>query len=92
MKWHICDSSNYPLAWDDNILEFDSCESAERFLISANDAYLGFEDSTIQTEFNNEIEDCPKEEAHIDATNMIVVYDSEIDEEKLVEVNNNDED
>lgn len=42
MKWYIYNANNMPLYWNEDVLEFDTRDSAERFLESAiaNHEYL----------------------------------------------------
>lgn len=79
MKWHIFNEHDEPLCWDDQALEFDTKESAERFLHSYVDAmYDDRYDEYCQT-FGVEFKNCILyyDGGHLNATNKIIVFEED---------------
>ena len=75
LKWHIFNESNEPLCWDDKALEFNTKESAERFLHSHVDTMYDSYEEYCET-FGVTIKECILYYAggYLNATNKIVVY------------------
>jgi len=75
LKWHIFNESNGPLCWDGKTLEFDTKESAERFLHSYVDTmYDSYEEYC--KAFGVAIKECILyyDGGYLNATNKIVIY------------------
>lgn len=75
MKWYIFNADNEPLYWDDYVLEFDTQESAERFLRSAkaNCEYLEDFWSGVEIKENILFVDADR----LDGTHAIIYWDAE---------------
>ena len=88
MKWHIYNSENNPLCWDDKAIEFDTKESAERFLHSYVDFQYDSYEEYCQT-FGVVIKEgiLFYDYGYINCTNKIVKYNEEIEDEELIDIN-----
>lgn len=84
MKYHIYNSDGIALYWDEDVLEFDTYESASRFLESAMTNSEHLEDFWTDTEIK---EDINSGYTCLNATNLIIDWDYDNDECILVEVN-----
>ena len=85
LKWHIYNEENNPLCWDDKMLEFDTEESANRFLYSCIDEiYEDFEEycKTYGVSIRQTI--AFYDGGYLDATNLIVEHTDE--DEHLINV------
>ena len=81
MKWHIYGLENHPLCWDDKALEFDTNMDAREFLKTAMDNSLWSEDFWVEAEIKEDI--LYYDGGYMDATNLRVVWDDDLDEEIL---------
>lgn len=88
MKYHIYETREYvnPLCWDDKALEFDTIESACRFLCAifkivrdTNEENL-YQTATIKQDI------LYYDGGYLNATNLIVEYDAEECENRLKEI------
>ena len=88
MKWHIFNEYDEPLCWDDQALEFDTKESAERFLHSHVDSFYDNFDEYCQT-FGVNIKEgiLYYDGGYIDCTHKIIKYNEEDNDGELVNVN-----
>ena len=78
MKWYIFNDEHEPLCWDGQALEFDTKESAERFLHSHTDImYDGYEGYC--EAFGVVIKECIfyYDGGYVNATNKIIVYNQD---------------
>ena len=75
LKGHIFNESNEPLCWCDKALEFNTKESAERFLHSHVDTMYDSYEEYCET-FGITIKECILyyDSGYLNATNKIVVY------------------
>ena len=75
LKWHIFNESNEPLCWGDKALEFNTKESAERFLHSHVDTMYDSYEEYCET-FGIIIKECILyyDSGYLNTTNKIVVY------------------
>ena len=78
LKWHIFNEHNEPLCWDDKALEFDTKESAERFLHSHVDTMYDSYEEYCET-FGITFKECILyyDGGYFNATNKIVVYEED---------------
>lgn len=74
MKYYIYNTDGNALYWDEDVLEFDSYESALRFLESAKENSEHPEDFQTDAEITKDIDE---NERHLNATNLIVAWDDE---------------
>lgn len=77
MKYHIYNADGLPLYWDEDVLEFDTYESAARFLVSAMASSEHLEDFWSGAEIIEDIIFTDEESGHLNATNLMVVCDDE---------------
>jgi ribA/ribD-fused uncharacterized protein len=75
MKWHIFDSGREPLCWDEFAIEFDTKETAERFIYSYIDG-MGFDREQYFHDYGVSIEECIfyYDGGHVNLTNKIVGF------------------
>lgn len=86
MKYHIYNTDGIALYWDEDVLEFDTYESAARFLESAMKNSEHLEDFWTGTNIQKDILFVNGSGTHLDATNLIVEWDDDNDECVLMEV------
>ena len=84
MKYHIYNPDGIALYWEEDVLEFDTYESASRFLESAMTNSEHLEDFWTDTKIK---EDINGDYTRLDATNLIVDWNYDNDECILMEVN-----
>lgn len=87
MKYHIYNPDGVALYWDEDVLEFDTYESASRFLESAKANSEHLEDFWTGTKIKEDILFIDGDGTHLNATNLIVDWDYDNDECVLMEVN-----
>lgn len=85
MKYHIYNADGIALYWDEDVLEFDTYESASRFLESAMTNSEHLEDFWTGTTIKEDILFINGGHTHLNATNLVVDWDDENDECILVE-------
>lgn len=85
MKYYIYNLQGFPLYWNEDILEFDTYESAARFLVSAKANYQYLEDFYTDVEIRQGLL-TENDDEHLNATNLILAQRG--NEIELVEVNN----
>ena len=76
LKWHIYNEKNNPLCWDDKMLEFDTEESANRFLHSCIDDE-NFEEYCKTYGISIQQTIAFYDGGYLDATNLIVEHTDE---------------
>ena len=87
MKWHIFNEYDEPLCWEDQAMEFDTKESAERLLHSHVDYFYDNFEEYCQT-FGVTIKEgiLYYDGGYLDCTHKIVKYNEETDDGELVDV------
>lgn len=87
MKYHIYNADGIALYWNEDVLEFDTYESASRFLVSAMANSEHLEDFWSNVIIKEDILFVNGDVAHLNATNLIIGWDDDNDECVLMEVN-----
>lgn len=85
MKFHIYNANGIALFWDDGVLEFDTYDSAQRFLDSAIASEEHLEDFLTGATIRQDILFIDGGE-HLNATNLIVYWNDKIEDLELKEI------